>query len=40
MDDYEAELLAEWALADLEAEMLEIEDEPVGSDIDDRGHDT
>jgi hypothetical protein len=37
MDDYEAELLAEWALADLEAEMLEIEAEPLGSDVDDRG---
>jgi hypothetical protein len=30
------DLLAEWAEADAEAEKLEAEDEPHGSDIDER----
>lgn len=30
--------LADWIEADAEAEKLEAEDEPLGSDVDDRGN--
>jgi len=35
----ERDFIAEWATADAEAEALEAEDEPLGSDIDREGDD-